>query len=183
LRHAFVLLALLLPVAAHADEALWALLKQGGQVVLIRHAATDPGVGDPPGFSLGDCKTQRNLSAAGRREAQRLGSAFRARAIPVGRVLSSPWCRCVETAQLAFGGSQTERALDNLFGRGENRERQLSAFRELVAAAPKEGNLILVTHGSTTSAFTGVSPGTAELVIVTPEGATFRLAGRIASAD
>ena len=190
---ALLLIALLLllpPAAAHADEALWALLKQGGQVVLIRHAATDPGVGDPPGFSLGDCKTQRNLSAAGRKEAQRLGSAFRARAIPVGRVLSSPWCRCVETAKLAFGGSQTDRALDNLFGRGDNRERQLAAFRRLVAAAPKEGNLILVTHGSTTLAFTGVSPGTAELVIVTPEGGgtggtggTFRFAGRIAIAD
>ena len=89
--------------------------------------------------------------------------------------------------------AQTERALDNLFGRGDNRERQLSAFRKLVAAAPKEGNLVLVTHGSTTLAFTGVSPGTAELVIVTPDGGgtvgtggtggTFRLAGRIAIAD
>jgi len=186
LPRALLLIALLLllpPAAAHADEALWALLKQGGQVVLIRHAATDPGVGDPPGFSLGDCKTQRNLSAAGRKEAQRLGSAFRARAIPVGRVLSSPWCRCVETAQLAFGGAQTERALDNLFGRGENRERQVQAFGKLVAAAPKEGNLILVTHGSTTMAFTGASPGTAELVIVTPDGGTYRVAGRIAIAE
>lgn len=185
-----LLSALLLPAAARADDALWALLKQGGQVVLIRHAVTDPGVGDPPGFSLGDCRTQRNLSEAGRKEAQRLGEAFRARAIPVAGVLSSPWCRCEETAKLAFGGSRTERALDNLFGRGENRERQLVAFRRLVAAAPKEGNLILVTHGSTTLAFTGVSPGTAELVIVTPEGGgtrstgdTFRVAGRIALAD
>jgi len=101
----------------------------------------------------------------------------------------------METAQLAFGGAQTERALDNLFGRADNRERQVSAFRKLVAA-PKEGNLILVTHGSTTLAFTGVSPGTAELVIVTPEGGgaggaggaggtggTYRVAGRIALAD
>jgi len=182
-------IALLLPVAAHADDALWALLKQGGQVVLIRHAATDPGVGDPPGFALGDCRTQRNLSAAGRAEAQRLGRAFRARSIPIERVLTSPWCRCLETAQLAFGGAQTERALDNLFGRGENRERQAAAFRKLVAAAPAGSNLVLVTHGSTTLAFTGVSPATAELVILTPArdgtgggAGTYRVAGRIAIA-
>ncbi len=175
---AFLLVALLLPLAAGADEKLWDLLKAGGQVVLIRHAVTDPGFGDPEGFRLDDCKTQRNLSAAGRQEAVRLGEAFRKRGIPVARVLSSPWCRCIDTAKLAFGGSQSERALDNLFGRGDNRERQLSAFRKLVAAAPKEGNLILVTHGSTTQAFTGVSPGTTELVIVTP-GSTYRLAGRM----
>ena len=80
----------------------------------------------------------------------------KARAIPVARVLSSRWCRCLETAQIAFGGAQAERALDNLFGRGENRERQLAAFRRLVAAAPAAGNLVLVTHGSTTLAFTSV---------------------------
>jgi phosphohistidine phosphatase SixA len=182
----FLLAALLLPLAAGADEKLWDLLKAGGQLVLIRHALTDAGVGDPEGFRLDDCRTQRNLSAAGREEAVRLGAAFRKRGIPVARVLSSPWCRCVDTARLAFGGSQTERALDNLFGRGDNRERQLAAFRKLAAEPPKGGNLILVTHGSTTLAFTGVSPGTTELVIVTPgavgtgsTGNTFRLAGRM----
>lgn len=181
---AFLIAALLLPAAAAADEALWKLLQGGGQVVLIRHALTDPGVGDPPGFQLADCKTQRNLGEAGREEARRLGRAFKARAIPLARVLSSPWCRCIETAQLAFGGSQAEPALANLFGRAENREQQLAAFRKLVAAAPKQGNLVLVTHGSTTLAFTGVSPGTAEMVIVTPEGGgAYRLAGRLAVPD
>jgi phosphohistidine phosphatase SixA len=177
-----ILLALLLlPLTAGADDSLWALLKKGGQVVLIRHAVTTPGVGDPPGFRLEDCRTQRNLTAAGRKEAERLGAAFRQRAIPVGRVLSSPWCRCLETAKLAFGGAQVDSTLDNLFGRGENRDRQLAAFRKLVAVAPKDTNLVLVTHGSTTAGFTGVSPGTTELVIVTPQdGGEFRVAGRIA---
>jgi broad specificity phosphatase PhoE len=173
---------LLLPLAAGADEALWALLKKGGQVVLIRHGLTDPGVGDPPGFKLEDCATQRNLSDAGRDEAKRVGEAFRERSIPVAKVLSSPWCRCVETGKIAFGGVQgTETALSNLFGRPENREKQLAQFRKLVAAAPKHGNLVLITHGSTTAAFTGVSPGTAELVIVTPDGrGRQKLAGRLA---
>jgi hypothetical protein len=86
-----LVVALALPVPAGADAALWARLEGGGQVVLIRHARTTPGVGDPAGYRLDDCASQRNLSEAGREEARRLGAAFRARAIPVGRVLSSPW--------------------------------------------------------------------------------------------
>ena len=168
----------------HADEATWALLKGGGQVVLVRHALTDPGVGDPPGFALDDCKTQRNLSDRGREEAQRLGAAFRAHGVPMAKVLSSPWCRCIETAKIAFGGSETNAALGNLFDLPQHRERQVAAFRELVRRAPKRGNLILVTHGSTTLAFTGVSPATAEMVVVAPASdGRFRMAGRIAVTD
>jgi phosphohistidine phosphatase SixA len=176
----WLVLAFFVP-AAHADETLWTLLQQGGQVVLIRHALTDPGVGDPPGFKLGDCTTQRNLSAAGKVEAERLGAAMKARGVPVARVLTSPWCRCRDTARIAFGGeAQVDAVLSNLFEDGQNRDRQIADFRRLVAAAPRSGNLLLVTHGSTTLAFTGVSPGTAEMVIVTPEtGGNFRVAGRI----
>ena len=180
--------ALLWAGAAHANEALnealWARLKQGGQVVLIRHALTEPGIGDPPGFLLADCGTQRNLSDAGRQEAQRLGAAFRARGIRIARVLSSPWCRCIDTAKIAFGAAQPHPALGNLFDRQQNRERQLATFRELVAKAPKTGNLILVTHGSTTAAFTGVHPATSEMVVLTPgSGGQFQVAGRIAVAN
>jgi len=166
---------------ALANDALWALLKQGGQVVLIRHALTDPGIGDPPGFKLDDCRTQRNLSDAGRAEAQRLGKSLRDHDVPIARVLASPWCRTRETARIAFGReADVEPALANLFEYSENRERQLAAFRTLVANAPKQGNLVMVTHGSTTLAFTGISPATAELVIVTPKGdGRFSVAGRI----
>lgn len=179
-RALWFLLMLCLASAAHADDALWALLQQGGQVVLVRHAVTDPGVGDPPGFKLDDCTTQRNLSAAGKVEAERLGAAIKAGGVPVTRVLASPWCRCRDTARIAFGGSEVEPALSNLFEYAQNRDRQLAGFRRLIAAAPKQGNLFLVTHGSTTLAFTGVSPGTAEMVIVTPQpSGQFRVAGRI----
>lgn len=178
---AIVLLLLFVATPAWADDTLWALLRQGGQVVLIRHAVTDPGVGDPPGFKLDDCRTQRNLSAAGRAEAQRLGASLRTNGVPIARVLASPWCRTLETARIALGvDAQTEPALSNLFEHGHNRERQLADFKKLIAAAPRQGNLILVTHGSTTLAFTGVSPATAEMVIVTPErGGQFKVAGRI----
>jgi len=173
-------LLLVLPSVATADERLWTLLKDGGQVVLIRHGLTAPGVGDPPEFRLDDCPTQRNLIDEGRRQSQQVGEAFRARKIPVARVLSSPWCRCVETARLAFGGSETWTPLSNLFGRSENREEQVRQMRGRVSEAPQGGNLVLVTHGSTIAALTGINPDTAEMVVVTPQGGgRFAVAGRI----
>jgi broad specificity phosphatase PhoE len=178
---ATLLAALLCTPAARADEALWSLLRQGGQVVLVRHALTDPGVGDPPGFRVDACATQRNLSEQGRRDAQRLGEALRSRQVPVARVLSSPWCRCIDTARLVFGSSpQLEPALGNLFGRREREAPQVAALKKIVQAPPAQGNLFLVTHGSTTLALTGVSPGTAEMVVLTPQGDGFRVAGRLA---
>jgi broad specificity phosphatase PhoE len=173
---------LLLPGAACADDKLWAQLKGGGHVVLMRHALTTPGVGDPPGMRLDDCATQRNLSDEGRRDAARTGEAFRARGIPVGKLLSSPWCRCIETAKLVFGRTpEVSQALSNLFGRPENREKQVQAMRRLVGTKPADGNFVLVSHGSTISALTGVALGSGEFVVVTPlGGGKFSVAGQIA---
>jgi broad specificity phosphatase PhoE len=173
-------LALVLALAASAnavaDEKLWSLLKGGGQVVLIRHAVTTPGAGDPPRMKLEDCSTQRNLTDEGRRHAGRIGAEWRKRAIPVDRVVSSPWCRCLETARLAFRRPEVSGALSNLFGYAENREPQVREMRALVAAHTGKGNLVLVTHGSTISALTGVSPGTGEMVILSRGEVAGRLA-------
>lgn len=177
---ALLLLWLAVPGFAQADEALWKLLAKGGQVLMIRHGLTTPGVGDPPGFRLEDCATQRNLSEEGRAEARKLGAALKARGIPVGEVLASPWCRCVDTAQLAFGRSARWDALSNLFGRPENVEAQLKALRPRVATYRGSANLVLVTHGSTTVALTGVSPAMGEIVVLSPGGKDgFRVAGRM----
>src|SRR5512141_654229 len=78
---------------ASAEDAVWDALRGGGKIVVLRHASTEPGLGDPPGFRLDDCATQRNLSEAGRAEARRIEAAFVRRAVPVARVLSSRWCR------------------------------------------------------------------------------------------
>src|SRR3546814_12946349 len=88
--------------AAETEEALWAALKQGGHVAIMRHA-TAPGFGDPEGFRLNDCSTQRNLSDAGRAQARRIGDAIRAHGVTIGRVLSSRWCRCLEPAAPQIG--------------------------------------------------------------------------------
>jgi broad specificity phosphatase PhoE len=175
-------LALLgLSASARADEPLWALLKAGGQVILVRHAITTPGVGDPPGMRLDDCASQRNLTDAGRAHARRLGDAFRARGIAVDRLLSSPWCRCLETARLAWGPAEVWPPLGNLYGRSERQAEQVREMRALVSERRAGGALVLVSHGSTISALTGISPDPAEMVIVTPQGGgRFAVAGRLA---
>jgi phosphohistidine phosphatase SixA len=176
-----VALALLAAAApAGADERVWTLVKTGGQAIFIRHAITTPGVGDPPNMRLTDCSTQRNLTDAGRAHARRVGEAFRARAIVVDRVLSSPWCRCQETARLAFGPPETWAPLGNLFGRPENRAAQVEELQRLAGERRGGGNVVLVTHGSTISALTGINPATAEMVVVTPQGGgRFTVAGRL----
>src|SRR3989449_11669258 len=103
-----VLLVLWVSLAAVAQDAaaqedtttLWAALRAGGHVALVRHGATAGGAGDPPGFRLHDCATQRNLTDKGRAEARRLGDQFRSEDVAVGKLMSSQWCRCQETAAL-----------------------------------------------------------------------------------
>lgn len=170
---------------ANANSDAWNLVERGGQVVLMRHALTTPGAGDPPGMRLDDCNTQRNLSDEGRRHARAVGAALREHKVAVGHVLTSPWCRCVETARLVFGnGAEISRALDNLFGRHENEARQVAALRALVGDWRGPGSLFLVSHGSTILALTGISPATSEMVIVTPQGGgRFAVAGRLIAHD
>jgi phosphohistidine phosphatase SixA len=177
-----VLLALLAarPAAAADDETTWKLLAGGGQAVLIRHAITTPGVGDPPGMRLQECSTQRNLTDEGRAHARRVGEAFRARKIPVDRVMSGPWCRCLETARLAFGPPEVWTALGNLFDRPQNRAEQVAQMQAFVGGLRRSGNVVLVSHGSTIAALTGMNPDPAEMVVLTPQGGTrFTVAGRL----
>lgn len=166
---------------ALADEALWTELKKGGQVVLIRHASTVAGVGDPPGFRLDDCATQRNLSDEGRAEARRIGEAFRARGVPVGEVLSSQWCRCVETATLAFGRAAMWPALNSNFNdTTRSPDEKVREVKARLATPVAEGNLILVTHNFNIRDITGIGPMQGEMVIVAPAaGEGLRVLGRI----
>lgn len=179
---AFTLPALAVEVT---EEALWSLLRKGGQLVLVRHALTTPGVGDPSGMKLDDCATQRNLNDEGRREAVQLGETLRRQGVSPRRLLSSPWCRCIETARLVFGQApQIQAELGNLFDRPEQEAAQTQALRRLLAdaaqsSAEERGNVFMFTHGSTVSALLGVTPATTEMVILTPQPGGFRLAGRL----
>src|SRR5262249_51555514 len=177
-----VLASLLLPLPAPAadDEAVRPRLRSGGHVIFMRHAITTPGVGDPAGFRLDDCSTQRNLTDAGRDDARRVGAAFRSRGIPVGRVLSSPWCRCLETSRLAFGSAETWTPLSNLFDNRAREAEQMRELREIAGRRPSGGNVVLITHGSVVQPLTGIQPAPAELVVLTPDGSgRFRVTGRL----
>jgi phosphohistidine phosphatase SixA len=181
---AFFLILLGLPDAAGANQALWDLLKEGGQVAVIRHASTVPGFGDPPGFRVDDCATQRNLSEAGREEARRIGAAFLDRGVPVEKVLSSRWCRCLDTARLAFGTVEPWAALDSFFDDRSREPEQTRQVRELIGKRPLSGNRVLVTHQVNITALTGIFPGQGEMVILTPLGdGKFRVAGRLRPAE
>jgi phosphohistidine phosphatase SixA len=164
------------------EEALWSALKSGGHVVLIRHAITEAGIGDPPGFTLGDCSTQRNLSAQGRADARRIGEAFRSRRIPISDVRSSRWCRCIDTAQLAFGRVTPAPMLDSMFNEpdrtGRAKVRDVFAF---VGRRVNGGNLIFVTHAQNIQALTGLPPSSGEMIVVTLDGVNkFKVIGRLA---
>lgn len=167
-----LLLSLSLSLPAAAQEAqFWNLLKQGGQIVLMRHAQTVPGIGDPAGFSHADCATQRNLSAQGRAHAERIGAQFRQRAIPVQEVWSSRWCRCTDTARLAFGRVTPQRMLDSMFAHQESTDQEkLDALYPALAAYAGKGNLVLVTHEVNIRALAGVSPASGEMLIVERDG-------------
>jgi broad specificity phosphatase PhoE len=166
-------------VPAHAEEALWDALRQGGHVLYIRHSLTTSGFGDPPGFRIEACATQRNLSDEGRAQARRMGEALERHGVPIGTVLSSPWCRCVETARLAFGRAEVWTPLSNLHGRPENAEAQVRALRPRIAAHAGKDNLVLVAHGSVAVALVGERPAMGEILVLKPQPPGFRVAGRL----
>ena len=101
---------------ATADEAAaWDALRAGRHVALMRHTDAPGGTGDPPGFTLGDCTTQRNLSAKGRAEAAAIGARIKAEGVVFEKILSSPWCRCVDTAKLMdLGPVETDATFGNV---------------------------------------------------------------------
>lgn len=156
--------------AAAADA--WQALRDGGTVAILRHARA-PGGGDPPGFRIEDCATQRNLSAEGREQARRTGERFRAEGVQVRRVLSSRWCRSLETARLAFDAAEPFPPLDSLFGRPVGREGPTDAMREVIRDwRGQDGVLVLVTHQVNITELTGLRPAEGEVVVLKPSDRT-----------
>jgi broad specificity phosphatase PhoE len=165
--------------AEPAAEAGWAAMAAPGAVALMRHARA-PGTGDPPGFVLGDCATQRNLDDAGRAQARATGDAFRARGIAVDRVLSSRWCRALETARLAeLGPVEPAPAFDSFFEDRAEGPARTAAAGALLRGLPPEARVLVVTHQVNISALAGVVPASGEIVVgrMGPEG--FETLGRI----
>ena len=189
LRRRFLALSALLTGGrlAAADRDLWQGLHEGGYLLLIRHAATHSGVGDPPGFRLAVCSTQRNLTEQGKRDARALGSALRERGIPLGPVLSSRWCRCLDTARLAFGRVQAAPMLDSIFNDSDAAARaKLREVLARVAAYQNSGakpNLVLVTHDVNIRALVNQYAEQGEIVVARPAQGKLELVGRLRAQD
>ena len=155
-------------------------LADGDTVALIRHADA-PGTGDPPGFRLGDCTTQRNLGDRGREGAAALGAALREAGVLVTEVRSSRWCRALDTARLAFPNRPTvpDAALDSFFDDRRDEPDRTAQVRRLVAGwARRQGVLALVTHQVNVTALAGISPVPGEIVVLRPKVTGFDVVGR-----
>jgi phosphohistidine phosphatase SixA len=152
---------------AEDEQQAWAALAGGGHIALIRHGNAPPGYGgDPPGFRIDDCKTQRNLDDKGRAQGKALGDAFRSHGVSVDRILSSLVCRCMDTASLmAVGNVESSWAL--VPDRDPNRPR-LRELKEIVSSWRGPGTLVLVSHGFTIEPLTGIMPDQAEVVVLRP---------------
>src|SRR5882672_11491653 len=164
---AISLIAVLVAAADDSREA-WAGLVNGSHVALVRHGNAPPGYGgDPPGFKIDDCATQRNMDERGRAQAGALGEAFRQHGVRVDRILSSPWCRCLETARLmAVGPVETSWAL--VPDMNPSVSVRLRELKETVAAWRGPGTLVLVTHAFTVRALLGFLPIQGETVVLKP---------------
>ena len=149
----------------HAD---WGLAKSGGKIILIRHALA-PGRGDPDGFDIKNCKTQRNLDQIGISQSKKIGSLFIENNIKIDKVLSSQWCRCKDTARYAFKNFKEFSALNSTFSPpyDKREKRQIEELKNYIKNWKGDGgNLILITHYVVILALTGVAPSSGELVII-----------------
>lgn len=167
---ASALLACPWPAAAAtraAEPAEVGLLRSGGLVVMLRHALTTPGVGDPEGFQPGVCSTQRNLSEEGREQSRRIGAWFQRHGLVPAAVRSSAWCRCRDTAQLAFGRHTLWPVIDSTFGSGESAAR-LPAVAQALKQLPRGAFEVWVTHQVNITSATGANLAMGHGVIVRP---------------
>ena len=151
----------------NASEQAWNLAEEGDKIILIRHSLA-PGGGDPPGFKIDDCDTQRNLNMKGINQSKKIGKLFKKNKVPVDQVLSSQWCRCKDTAKYAFGNFKELTALNSTFQSpyNKNEPKQLKELYNFVKKWEGNGkNLVLVTHYSIITAVTNAVPSSGEIVI------------------
>ena len=160
------------------EQAAWSALRSGG-IALLRHADA-PGYGDPPGFSLTDCSTQRNLGELGRAQAIRIGVRFRQEKVKAGKVLASQWCRTTETAQAAFPGQVEFAAVFNSFFQDRSKANpQTDMARALLLTWIGPSALVVVTHQVNITALSDIVPASGEGVVLRRIGQELSVVGRI----
>ena len=166
--HIFFLTFLFLILNISSTLADWQPAKEGNKIILIRHSIA-PGSGDPSGFKIKDCKTQRNLSKEGIDQSKKIGKLFKINQIKIDQVLSSQWCRCRDTAKYAFKNYKEFSALNSTFQPpyDKNAKKQIKELKRYIKNWNGNGsNLVLVTHYVIITSITDVVPRSGEIVII-----------------
>ena len=159
-------ISLITLVKADSKKNIIENLKVGGKLIFIRHAYA-PGGGDPENFNIYDCSTQRNLSESGRIQSRKIGNFFKENKIKIENVYSSEWCRCKETASLAFENFKTKSFLNSFFSLkfAQNKNSQMRDFQKFLLDWDEKTNLIFVTHYVVISEALNYAPSSGEIVI------------------
>ena len=166
LKFLIIFISLTTPIKADLNKNLLNQLEEGGKLIFIRHAYA-PGGGDPDDFNLNDCSTQRNLNEEGRDQAKYIGEFFKKNKIKIDKVLSSEWCRCKETAEIAFKDFSTNSFLNSFYSPkfAKNKQKQIKMLNNYVKKFTSDKNLILVTHYVLISEVLDYAPSSGEIVV------------------
>ena len=161
-----IFISLTSSVKADFNKKLLNQLEDGEKLIFIRHAYA-PGGGDPENFNLNDCSTQRNLNNEGREQAKYIGEFFKENKIKIDKVLSSEWCRCKETAKIAFKNFSTNNFLNSFYSSkyAKNKDKQVDSLNNYVKKFNNNGNLIFVTHYVLISEVLNYGASSGEIVI------------------
>ena len=161
-----IFISLITAIKADLDKNLINQLEDGGKLIFIRHAYA-PGNGDPNNFNLNDCSTQRNLNIDGIKQAKDIGKFFSENKIKIYKVLSSEWCRCKETANIAFKDFSTDSFLNSFYSSkyAKNKDKQIEALNNYVKKFKSTKNLIFVTHYVLISEVLNYYPSSGEIVV------------------
>ena len=161
-----IFISLITPIKADLNKNLLNQLEDGGKLIFIRHAYA-PGSGDPNNFTLNDCTTQRNLSENGRKQAKDIGEFFKKNKIKIYKVLSSEWCRCKETAEIAFNDFSTNSFLNSFYSSkyAKNKDKQIKTLNKYIKKFKSNKNLILVTHYVLISEILNYGPSSGEIIV------------------
>ena len=153
-------------IKANTEIEILENLKNGGNLIFIRHAYA-PGGGDPENFNINDCSTQRNLDSSGRLQSKKIGNFFLKKKIPIDQVLSSEWCRCKETSKIAFLNFRTKNFLNSFFSEKfkNNKSQQMKELKKFINNWKSDKNLILVTHYVVILETLNYAPSSGEIVV------------------
>jgi len=166
--HIFLIIILsLISNNSYSKQVKWEPAQKGDKIIFIRHSIA-PGNGDPAGFKINDCKTQRNLNKKGIDQSKMIGKLFEKNKIKIDQVLTSQWCRCIDTAKYAFKNFKEFSALNSTYQApyDQNEIKQIKELKKFVKEWNGKGkNLVLVTHYSIITAITNAIPGSGEIVV------------------